>query len=171
MNPVYLEMLKKVDVKKTAMYVGGALLLIILILYVRKKIKEAKAEKESEKIIEQYESISSPELRSYSDVEYKTLADSIYTHIHASVLSLNGGLTGVNQKGIYDVMSMMKTDDDFNMLVASYGTREYRKPGYFYIGGRPKAMLPATLLDVMSRGEIKEINEILSKNGLKSQIA
>ena len=166
MNKDLIKLAGKVDITKTAMYVGGTLLLIILILYVRKKIKDVKAEKESEKIIEQYENMSAPEKRSYSDVEYKTMADNIYTHIHASVMSLNGGLTGVNQKGIYDVMSMMKTDDDLNMLISAYGTREYRKPGYFYIGGKPKAMLPATLSDVMTRGEIKEINERLEENGI-----
>ncbi len=170
MNPKYLEILNKIDIRKTAVYAGGALFIIIMILYVRKKIREAKAERESEKIIEQYEKASDPASRTYSDVEYKMMADSIYAHIHASVMSANGGLTGVNQQGIYDVMSRMKTDDDLNMLISAYGLREYRKPGRIYFK-RPCNYLPGTLVDVMTRGELKKINDILSENGLTLQIS
>lgn len=170
MDNKYLELLNKIDVKKTALYVGGVLLLIIMILYVRKKIREAKAERESEKVIEQYEKASDPASRTYSDVEYKTMAESIYTYIYAGVLSINGGLTGVNQDGIYDVMGRMKTDDDLNMLISAYGLREYKKPGYIYFK-KPCNYLPGTLVDVMTRGELKKVNEILAENGLTLRIS
>ena len=46
MNPlVATQLLKNINVKKTAMYVGGALVLVLLILYVRKKIDEAQEAK------------------------------------------------------------------------------------------------------------------------------
>ncbi|MBQ8761349.1 MAG: hypothetical protein IJZ06_08020 [Bacteroidales bacterium] len=171
MNPKYLEILNKVDVKKTAMYVGGALLLIALFLVVRKMIRKAKEEAAVDELMDKYEEASGVEPLTYPEVEYSTMADSIYTHLHASVLSLNGGFTGVNQKGVYDVMSRMKKDVDVYKLISVYGVREYKKPGYFYISGRPSAGLPATLLDVMTRGEIKEINEILKENGLTYQFS
>lgn len=155
------------NIQKIAKYVGGAIILIILILIVRRMIRKAKEEKAVDEMMNLYEEASQTQTLSYSDIDYKTMADSIQTYISAGMFTMNGGLLGVNQQGIYDVMMRMKTDADIYKLISCYGVREYKKPGHFYIGGRPSAGLPSTLLDVLKKGEIREINSILEENGLQ----
>ena len=174
MNPLLvtagIKALEKIDVKKIVMYVGIALCLIALYLYVRKKVKEYKADKIDESIMKQYEESIVGDALSYSLSEYTTMADSIYQNIHSPVLSINGGFLGVNQKGIYDTMKRLNNDSDYNQLVSAYGVREYKKPGRIYLK-KPTDRLPGTLVAVLTRGEVKKINNILAENGLTSRIS
>ena len=164
-----MKLANKVDLTKTAFAVGGLLLLVIMFLFVRKKIKDIQSEKASEKVLDLYKSASEVEACSYSDAEFRTMADSIYAYIHVPVLSINGGILGVNQKGIYSEMSKLRKNVDWDRLVAIYGVREYKKPGYIYLK-RPTDFLPGTLKAVLTNGEVKKINEILNDNGLTVSI-
>lgn len=172
MNPVYIEMLKKVDVKKTAMYVGGALLLIIMILYVRKKIREAKAERAEEVKRKEYQesletAISTGGELSFPEADYKIMADQIFTYLIETGVG-NGGLFGVNQKGIYGIMEKMNTDADVYKLIEAFGDRELRAP--YKLWGKKMHNLPSALSEILFKGEVSEINAILASKGIKFRL-
>lgn len=174
MNPLLvtagIKTVEQINFKKIVMYVGGALLLIALYLIVKKKIKEYKAAKRDEEIMDQYEDVVIQESLTYPASEYNTMADSIYQNILSPALSLNGGLLGVNQQGIYDTMKRLKNDSDYNQLISAYGIREYKKPGRIYFK-KPSDRLPGTLSVVLTKGEVREVNAILEGNGLVSRIS
>lgn len=161
--------IKDVNIRKAAMYVGGALILIILFLYVRKKVREAKEENRTDDYLKLVEdNIVSSDLN-YSQADYQTMANTLYQHF--SDTGLSAGFLGVNQKGVYDVMSRLKSDSDYNQLAVAFGSRKLKD---LSIAGTTLAFLvrekPYTLTDAMTQlltnGERKKVNKILKGNGL-----
>lgn len=168
MNPLLLtEVLKNVNVKKTAMYVGGALLLIIMALYVRKKVNDAREERaEAQKIKEYNESIETAIAEgnlSYPVADYKIMADQVFMYL-IEANPLNGGLLGVNQKGIYSIMEKMKTNADVYKLIEAFGVRELRPP--YKLWGKQPHTLPTAFAEILFKGEREKVNEILTEKGL-----
>lgn len=165
MNPLLLtEVLKNVNVKKTAMYVGGALLLIIMALYVRKKIDEAREAKKRREYEKSIQAVIETSSLSYNEADYKIMADQIYTYlIEAGIM--NGGLMGVNQKGIYAIIEKMNTEGDIYKLIEAFGERELRAPYKFW--GKKLHTLPTAFSEILFKGERKKIAEILAERGLE----
>lgn len=172
MNTKTLELISKIDIKKTAMYVGGALLLIILFLVVRKMIKKSKAEKRDEDYLNLVnESIVVSDL-TYNEVEYQTMANSLEQHFNDTGLS--GGWFGVNQKGVYEVMKQMKSNADVQKLIDVYGKRPAKDisiagPMFAGLVKEKDYMLPEAMSQLLTNGERKKVNEILTENGVTFQ--
>ena len=168
MNPlVFTEILKNVNIKKIAMYLGGALLLVIMALYVRKKINEAREERAAEQKIKEYnESIETAIAEgdlSYPDADYKIMADQIFMYL-IEANPLNGGLLGVNQNGIYSIMEKMNTNADVYKLIEAFGVRDLRPP--YKLWGKQPHTLPTAFAEVLFKGEREKVNEILAEKGL-----
>ena len=172
MDTKVLDILKNVNVKKTAIYVGGALLLVIMALYVRKKIREAKAEKKTEnylKLVQQGVTVSD---LSYSEADYLSMADALYQHF--SDTGLSAGFLGVNQKGVYGIMEMMHSDSDISQLEVAFGERKLKDlslwgPAFSFLAKAKPYTLNEAMVQLLTNGERKKVNEILEKNGLKKR--
>lgn len=170
MKTKVLELIKNVNVKKTAIYVGCVLLLIIMALYVRKKINEAKEEKAAAQKLQEYnQSIEAAIVEggalSYSEADYKIMADQLFVYLTEDGI-LQGGLMGVNQKGIYAIMEKMNTDADVYKLIEAFGTRELRAP--YALWGKELHTLPSAFAEILFKSERNIINEILTQKGLKN---
>lgn len=169
MNTKSLELISKIDVKKTAMYVGGVMLLIVLFLVARRMIRKAKAEKRDEDYLNLVEeNIDVPNL-TYTDVEYHTLANSLEQHFNDTGLS--GGWYGVNQRGVYDIMEKMKSDADIHKLIDVYGVRpakdiSFAGPLFAGLVKEKDYKLPDAMTALLTNGERRNVNDILEKNGL-----
>ncbi len=91
---------------------------------------------------------------SYSDSNYKTLADKLYSAMNTS---------GTDESAIFAVFEQMKTKLDILKLVESYGVRQLYQFG-IPIGG--KQNLAQALSDELSDSEIARVNQILFKKGI-----
>lgn len=172
MNPKYLEILNKVDVKKTAMYVGGALLLIALFLVVRKMIRKAKNDRRDDDYLDLVNKGVDTAALSYTEVEYQTMATSLECHFADTGLS--GGWHGVNRQGVYDVMKQMRTNADVQKLIDVYGKRPAKDismagPLFSGLVKEKEYMLPEAMAQLLTNGERKKVNAILEENGVTFQ--
>lgn len=145
---------------KTAFTVGGLMALAIVAIYIRKKISEAKAERENDEYLKQIDaSIDSTSLH-FSEVEYRTMADSLFSYLSDT----RAGYAGVDEDGVYDVMERLRSDDDVLKLINVFGSKEIRKrwqtKSHIYT-------LPGAIAALMSQKERDRINERLENNGIK----
>lgn len=159
MNPKYLELLSKVDVKKTAMYVGGVLLLIVLYIYVRKKIKEYKADKKNEEYQKAVENSIDSSALTYKDADYLTMANSL----EAYLADTRAGWAGVDEDGIFNIMKKMKNNSDVAKLITAFGKRSLRKR---WQTKTAEYDLPSALAYFLDQGERDEIEKIFKENGV-----
>ncbi|MBR5782016.1 MAG: hypothetical protein IKY27_08580 [Bacteroidales bacterium] len=154
-----IKLASQVDLKKTAFTVGGLLLLIIMVLYIRKKIKESKEESKNEKYLNAVnDSIDSSSL-TFSSVEYQTMADSLYAYLSDT----RAGYAGVDEDGVYDVMSRLRTNDDVNKIITVFGSKEIRKR---WTTKSSTYTLPGAISALMSQKERDKVNKCLEKNGI-----
>lgn len=170
MNPMLVaKVIEKVDVKKTAMYIGGALLLVILFLYVRKKIREAKEDRRDDEYLQLVQnSVTATDLN-YSDAEYLAMADALEQYFGDTGLS--AGLLGVNQKGVYSVMEKMKSNSDLSRLEVVFAKRNLKdlsiaSPMFSALVKAKPYTLNEAMTQLLTTGELKKVNKILAKNGL-----
>lgn len=91
---------------------------------------------------------------SYSDSNYKTLADKLYAAMNTS---------GTDESAIFAVFEQMKNKIDVLKLVEAYGVRQLYQFG-IPIGG--KQNLAQALSDELSSNEIAKVNQILFKKGI-----
>lgn len=169
MKSEYLDLMKKVDVKKAAFYIGVFLLLVILALAVRRMIRKVKAESKDDDYLDLVsENIVTANL-SYSEVDYATMADALEQHF--SDTGVSGGMFGVNQKGIYEIMGRMKTNDDVHKLIEVFGTRDFKDVSmtgamFSFLVKERTCTLPEAITYMLTNGERRKVNDILEKNGL-----
>lgn len=159
MNPKYLEILNKVDVKKTAMYVGGALLLIVLYIYVRKKIMEYKADKKDEEYQRSVGKSIDSSVLTYNDADYLTMANALESYL----ADTRAGWAGVDEDGIFNIMEKMKNNSDVAKLITAFGKRNLRKR---WQTKTDEYDLPSALAYFLDQGERDEIEEIFETNGV-----
>lgn len=170
MNPLMMTQLaKNVNVKKIMMYAGGALALVIMALYVRKKIREAKEEKRTENYLNLVQQGVTVTDLNYGEVDYLSMAESLYQHF--SDTGLSAGILGVNQKGVYSVMEMMKSDSDLSQLEVAFGERYLKdlslwSPAMSFLAKEKPYTLHEAMVQLLTNGERKKVNKILEKNGL-----
>ena len=165
MNPLVITQLaKNVNVKKIIMYAGGALAIVLLYLYVRKKIDESQAAKKLREYNKSLQAAIEEDSLSYLDADYKIMADQIYTYLTEAGI-MNGGFMGVNQKGIYAVMEKMYTKADIYKLIDAFGQRELRAP--YKLLGKKLHTLPTAFSEILFKDERKKIAKILSEKGLE----
>ena len=154
-----MKLANKVDLTKTAFAVGGLLLLVIMFLWVKKKIGEAKAESQNAEYLKKMNaSIDRSDLR-FKDVEYQTMADSLFSYLSDT----RAGYAGVDEDGVYSVMERLKTDADVERIIVVFGSKEIRKrwqtKSHVYT-------LPGAISALMSQKERDKINDIFEKNGI-----
>lgn len=159
MNTKSLELISKIDIKKTAMYVGGALLLITLFLVVRKMIKKYQAEKKDEEYQKMIASSVNTSDLTYNEADYMTMAETLLSYLSDT----RAGWAGVDEDGIFDVMGRMKTDSDIYKLINAFGKQEIRKR---WQTKTEEYTLPGAIAYFLDQGERDEVNEILAENGL-----
>lgn len=159
MNTKSLELISKIDIKKTAMYVGGALLLIALFLVVRKMIKKYQAEKKDEEYQKMIASSVNTSDLTYNEADYMTMAETLLSYLSDT----RAGWAGVDEDGIFDVMGRMKTDSDIYKLINAFGKQEIRKR---WQTKTEEYTLPGAIAYFLDQGERDEVNEILAENGL-----
>lgn len=159
MNTKSLELISKIDIKKTAMYVGGALLLIALFLVVRKMIKKYQAEKMDEEYQKMIASSVNTSDLTYNEADYMTMAETLLSYLSDT----RAGWAGVDEDGIFDVMGRMKTDSDIYKLINAFGKQEIRKR---WQTKTEEYTLPGAIAYFLDQGERDEVNEILAENGL-----
>lgn len=157
-----MKLANKVDLTKTAFAVGGLLLLVIMFLWVKKKIGEAKEKSKNDEYLKKINaSIDGSSLR-FSDVEYMTMSDSLYSYLSDT----RAGYAGVDEDGVYSVMERLRTDADIEKLIAVFGQKEIRRrwqtKSHIYT-------LPGAISALMSQKERNKINDILENNGIKFQ--
>lgn len=163
MNPsTVMKIASKVDVAKIAYTAGGVMLLIIMFLYIKKKLQESREEDKNNEYLRQIDaSINDSDLR-FSDVEYQTMADSLYSYLSDT----RAGYAGVDEDGVYSIMERLRTDDDVMKLIKTFGSKEIRKrwqtKSHIYT-------LPGAISALMSQKERNKINDILENNGIKFQ--
>lgn len=157
-----LKLANKVDIKKTAITIGVILLLVIIYLVIRKMIRKAKAEKQDEKLINVINDSVVTSNLTYTEAEYAIMAASLRTYF----TDQNSGLLGIDQKGIYDVMGRMKTNDDVAIMIEKFGTIEYRKNFTF---GKETYNLVEAMSKLLTAGERRQVNNILKENGVTFQ--
>lgn len=157
-----LKLANKVDIKKTAITIGAILLLVIIYLVIRKMIRKAKAEKQDEKLINVINDSVVTSNLTYTEAEYAIMAESLRTYF----TDQNSGLLGIDQKGIYDVMGRMKTNDDVAIMIEKFGTIEYRKNFTF---GKETYNLVEAMSKLLTAGERRQVNNILKENGVTFQ--
>lgn len=157
-----LKLANKVDIKKTAITIGVILLLVIIYLVIRKMIRKAKAEKQDEKLINVINDSVVTSNLTYTEAEYAIMAESLRTYF----TDQNSGLLGIDQKGIYDVMGRMKTNDDVAIMIEKFGTIEYRKNFTF---GKEYYNLVEAMSKLLTAGERRKVNNILQENGVTFQ--
>lgn len=149
----------KVNVTKTAYTIGGILLIVIMVIYVRKKISEAKTEKKNAEYLKDIDSTINVFNLTYTAVEYQTMADSLYSYLSDT----RAGYAGVDEDGVYDVMSRLRTNDDVNKIITVFGSKEIRKrwqtKSHTYT-------LPGAISALMSQKERDKVNKCLEKNGI-----
>ena len=176
MNPLLItagvKAVEKINFKKTALYVGVALAVIALFFYIRKKVKEYKAEKKDEDYIKTVEGDIVSSGLSYSESEYLAMADSLEQHFGDTGLS--AGFLGVNQKGVYEVMRRMKSNSDINKLQVVFGVRKFKdlsllSPMLASLAKEKDYTLVEAVTQLLTSGERKKVNEILAENGLTYQ--
>lgn len=173
MDTKAIEFISKIDIRKTAMYVGGVLLLIVLFLVARRMIRKAKAERRAEERDEDYLNLVEKNVvvsdLTYADVEYHTMANSLEQYFNDTGLS--GGWYGVNQKGIYDIMEKMKSNADIQRLIEVYGKRpakdiSFAGPLFAGMVKEKDYTLPEAMAILLTNGERRKVNKILEENGL-----
>jgi hypothetical protein len=91
---------------------------------------------------------------SYSNSNYKTLADKLYSAMNTS---------GTDESAIYSVFETLKNKIDVLKLIEAYGVRQLYVFG-FPVGG--KQNLSQALSDELSSNEIAKVNQILFKKGI-----
>ncbi|MBQ5689343.1 MAG: hypothetical protein IIV21_05190 [Bacteroidales bacterium] len=160
MNPsTVMKISSKVDVAKITYTVGGVMLLIIMFLYIKKKIKESKEEDKNKEYLKQIDASINTSNLSFSNVDYQTMADSLYSYLSDT----RAGYAGVDEDGVYSIMERLKTYDDVQKLIKVFDSREIRKrwqtKSHVYT-------LPGAIAALMSQSERDEINEHFEKNGI-----
>lgn len=166
------KIVEKTDVKKTAMYVGAALLLVLLYFVVRKKIKEYKEDKKDEKYLNLIEETIVTSDLSYSEAEYHTMANALEEYFGDTGLS--GGMLGVNQKGVYDVMKRLKNNSDLEKLSVVFGVRKFKdisfwSPMFAFAAKEKNYNLASAMAQLLTNGERHKVNDILKENGITIQ--
>ena len=158
MNDI-IKQIGKVDLTKAALTVGGLLVIIIMVIYIRKKIGEFRTEKENDEYLKQIDASINGSGLSFSDVEYRTMADSLFSYLSDT----RAGYAGVDEDGVYDVMERLRSNDDVLKLINAFGSKEIRKrwqtKSHIYT-------LPGAIAALMSQKERDRINERLEKNGI-----
>ena len=149
----------KVNVTKTAYTIGGILLIVIMVIYVRKKISEAKTEKKNAEYLKDIDSTINVFNLTYTAVEYQTMADSLYSYLSDT----RAGYAGVDEDGVYDVMGRLRTNDDVNKIITVFGSREIRKR---WTTKSSTYTLPGAISALMSQKERDKVNKCLEKNGI-----
>lgn len=162
----------QLNLKKIVMYAGGAMLLVIMALVVKKKIKEYKAEKKDDDYLKLVADSVVASDASYSEAEYYSMADALEQHF--SDTGLSAGFLGVNQKGVYDVMRRMKSNTDIGKLEVAFGVRNFKdysivSPALGFLVKEKAYKLNEALTQLLTNGERREVNEILKENGVTYQ--
>lgn len=161
MNPLIL-ILNKIDINKVLAVTGSALLLVVVAVIVKRKISKNKKNDADEDYLKQISGTVNPANLSYDSAWYESKAISLAADLDAS-FGNNGGFLGCNQKGVYETMELLKTQDDLKKLETAFGTRELNASWL-------KKKKPMTLVEavktLMTQGEIKKVNKILDKKGI-----
>lgn len=166
MNPAVaaagVKALEKIDFNKVFMALGAILLTLVIIIGVRRYRKKNKSEKINEDLLESVGLNIDVSKLSYDTSWYDAKAMILAADLDAP-FGGNGGWLGCNQKGVYDLMKMMKSKDDVEMLVKAFGERELNAS---WLQRKKLMTLPDAISKLMTNGERREINKILNENGI-----
>lgn len=164
MNPLSIISSNKMDFNKILTVAGGVLLLIVVVMIIKRNIKKNKKIEGDESYLKTVAGSIDHSNLSYEKSWYESKAIGLASDLDAS-FGNNGGLLGCNQKGVYDTMELMKTQDDLKELERAFGTRELNASWL-------KKKKPMTLVEavktLMTTNEIKKVNKILVKKNIVS---
>lgn len=141
----------------------GIVVLIFLFIYWWRSGRKRRQQEEDFK--EDYQTLTQDSnlKPTYLATNYQTFADKIYAAGCPGLFCY-----GTDEEAMYDVFREMKNDLDMLLLVKAFGLREERGGICIPIPGTGECAIPlgAWLLTELSADGIKEINDILKKNGL-----
>ena len=137
---------------------AGALLLLVVIVWLWKKFKKDPAEEGHETIVQ---SIEKDNL-TYELPQYEAWANSLEVYFQDKGL-FSAGLAGVNESGIYAIMENMKTNDDVKQLIKAFDKRHMRKEFSLY---SEDYTLEQAMAHFLSTNELKKVNDILESNNV-----
>ena len=133
---------------KTITYIGvgiGALVVIVLLIVFLNRLRPKKS------IVDGIQ-VDSSNL-SYSDTEYKLMANQLYTAMKGA---------GTDNAAILRVCKKLQNVDDWNALVKAFGTKSVSNWFYTFSG-----TLYDWLQDELSDKEMRQLNEVLNIIGVQ----
>ena len=133
---------------KTITYIGvgiGALVVIVLLIVFLNRLRPKKS------IVDGIQ-VDSSNL-SYSDTEYKLMANQLYTAMKGA---------GTDNAAILRVCKKLQNVDDWNALVKAFGTKSVSNWFYKFSG-----TLYDWLQDELSDKEMRQLNEVLNIIGVQ----
>lgn len=139
------------EILQTGMVLGGLFLVYRLLRPAGAKEQQQTATTVKSDIVKEE---SKGEQQSYSNSNYKTLADRLYSAMNTS---------GTDESAIYSVFETLKNKIDVLKIIEAYGVRQLYQFG-IPIGG--KQNLSQALSDELSDNEISKVNQILFKKGI-----
>lgn len=137
---------------------AGALLLLVVVIWLWKKFRTVASDDSHGKIIKTIEENN----LTYELPQYEAWANSLEVYFQDKGL-FSGGLAGVNESGIYAVMENMKTNDDVKQLIKAFGKRHMRKEYSLY---SEDYALEQAMAHFLSTKELKKVNSILESNNV-----
>lgn len=149
-------------IARTLIIIAIIVLVFLIIFWIRKAMKKSTL---NANFNQDYQTLTqeSGQKPTYLATNYQTFADKIYA---AGCYGLF--CYGTDEEAMYDVFRQMKNDLDVLLLVKAFGLREERGGICIPIPGTGECAIPLGewLATELSADGIKEINDILKKNGL-----
>lgn len=165
MNPLLTTaVLNKIDFNKILAIAGSVLLIVVIVVVLKRNIKKNKKEIDDEAYLNQVAISIDRSNLSYDAAWYESKAIGLAADLDAS-FGINGGLFGCNQKGVYDTMELLNTQDDLKELERAFGTRELNAS---WLKKKKAMTLVEAVKNLMTAGEIRKVNKILDKKKIVS---
>ena len=139
------------EILQTGMILGGLFLVYRMLRPVGTKEQQQTTTTVKSDIVKEE---SKGEQQSFSNSNYKTFADRLYSAMNTS---------GTDEAAIFSVFQQMKNRIDVLKLIEAYGVRQ------LYVFGVPvggKQNLSQALSDELSSSDIAKVNQILFKKGI-----
>jgi len=152
-----------VEIPTGALLVGIFLVILVVLLIVTKAIK-GKAKEIAQGAISKdtIKELSNTYVKTFSDVEYKNFADSIYQKLE------RGALSDDDEAGAVAILLKMQNELDVQSLISAYGIRESKVWDIFTFANENRGLIEM-LRDELS-GQAKDVNGVWSSRGISTLI-
>jgi len=152
-------------IARTLIIIAIIVLVFMIIYYIRKGLKKSQLNQDFNK---DYQTLTeaSNQKPTYLSSNYSEFADKIYEAGCSGLFCY-----GTDEQAMYDVFEKMQNDLDVLLLIKAFGLREPRGSICIPIPGTGSCDYPIGqwLQTELSADEFKEINNILTRKGIKFQ--